>query len=54
MLGIVVSMYKIDDLAELSLGVGLVSLILMLLCSILISLTLDKPLIWQKLERCRG
>lgn len=50
LLGIVVSMYKLVSMAEISIGGGLVSLILLLLCSTLVTLTLDQQFIWQKLE----
>jgi len=49
-LGIVVSMYKLVTTSEINIGGGLISLILVLLCSTLISITLDQHYIWQKLE----
>lgn len=49
-LGVIVSMYKLATLDELSVGGGLVSLLLLLFCSTLISLTLDQKLIWDLLE----
>jgi paraquat-inducible protein A len=49
-LGVIVSMYKLITLDELSVGSGLVSLLLLLLCSTLISITLDQKLIWDLLE----
>lgn len=50
MLGIIISMYKIGDLAELTIGWGLASLTLMLTCSTLIAVSLDDDLVWQHLE----
>ena len=39
--GIIVSMYKLVDMAELSIGGGLISFVLLLICSTLTSVTLD-------------
>mgnify|MGYP000254953182 CR=1 FL=1 len=50
-LGIIVSMYKLASLADLSIGGGLFSLVLLLLCSTLVSITLDQHYIWEKLEK---
>ena len=50
MLGIVVSMYKLVSLADLTLGLGLLSLCGLLLCSTLLTVTLDEHLIWERLE----
>ncbi|WDD99246.1 paraquat-inducible protein A [Thalassomonas actiniarum] len=50
LLGIMVSMYKLVALAELSIGLGLVAFILLLICSTLVSVTLDKHYIWEQLE----
>lgn len=49
-LGLVVSMYKLVSLAELNVGLGLLSLGLLLICSTLVSVTLDEALFWRKLE----
>ncbi|WDE05237.1 paraquat-inducible protein A [Thalassomonas viridans] len=55
LLGIMVSMYKLVALAELSVGLGLVAFILLLVCSTLVSVTLDKHYIWEQLEAgCEG
>lgn len=54
MLGIIISMYKIVDLAELTVGFGLFSLILMLLASTLIVVSLDEQKVWLMLERATG
>lgn len=51
LLGLVVAMYKIDDLATLSIGFGLVALVLLLICSTLISVTLDEHEIWHMIEQ---
>ena len=53
MLGIIISMYKIGDLAELTIGWGLASLVLMLTCSTLIAVSLDDDLVWRHLEDLR-
>ncbi len=50
-LGIIISMYKLVSLADVNIGGGLVSLLLLLLCSTLVTVTLDQHYIWQKLER---
>ncbi|WNC74139.1 paraquat-inducible protein A [Thalassotalea psychrophila] len=49
-MGLIVSMYKLTSLAELSVDQGLVSLVLLLLCSTLVSITMDPHSIWDKLE----
>lgn len=49
-MGIVVSMYKLLSLADLSIGGGLISLVLLLLCSTLVSVTMDEHFVWRKLE----
>jgi paraquat-inducible protein A len=49
-LGIIVSIYKLISLDELTVGSGLISLLLLLLCSTLISITIDQKLIWDTLE----
>jgi paraquat-inducible protein A len=50
LLGIVVSMYKLLQLADLSVGIGLAAFAFLLACSTLISVTLDQHLIWELLE----
>lgn len=50
-LGIMVSMYKLVSMASLTVGLGFIAFMLLLLCSTLISVTLDHHLIWQKLEQ---
>jgi len=49
-LGIIVSMYKLSSLADMTIDGGLFSLLLLLLCSTLVSVTMDQHSIWQKLE----
>lgn len=49
-MGVVVSMYKLSSLADMSIDGGLFSLVLLLLCSTLVSVTMDQHSIWQKLE----
>ncbi len=50
-LGVVVSMYKLSSLADMTIDWGLFSLLLLLLCSTLISVTMDQHSIWHKLEQ---
>ncbi len=50
-LGLVVSMYKIFDLANLVVDSGFISFVLLLLCSTLISVTLDHHYVWHLLEQ---
>lgn len=52
MLGIVVSMYKLLDDTELSIDYGLAAFVLLLICSTMVSVTLDQNMVWKKLERC--
>ena len=49
-LGLMVSMYKLLAMAELTLNIGLFAYIFLLICSTLISVTLDQQAIWEKLE----
>lgn len=49
-LGLMVSMYKLLAMAELTLSIGLFAYIFLLICSTLISVTLDQQAIWEKLE----
>ena len=51
LLGIVVSMYKLLDDTELSIDYGLLSFVLLLICSTMVSVTLDQHYVWQKLEQ---
>jgi paraquat-inducible protein A len=50
LLGIVVSMYKLLQLADLSVGLGLAAFAFLLACSTLISVTLDQHFVWELLE----
>ncbi|WP_448213973.1 paraquat-inducible protein A [Colwellia sp. MEBiC06753] len=50
-LGVVISMYKLFELADLTVGVGLISLLMLLLCSTLVSVTLDHHYVWHKMEQ---
>lgn len=54
MLGMIVTMYKLFSLAELTLGLGLLAMSLFLLLSTLLSLTMDEHLLWDKLEQGHG
>lgn len=51
LLGIIVSMYKLLDDTEVSVDYGLLAFILLLLCSTLVSTTLDQHYVWQTLEQ---
>lgn len=53
-LGMVVTMYKLLSLAELSVNTGLAAFLLLLLCSTMISVTIDSHLIWKKLDEHQG
>lgn len=50
-LGVVVSIYKIVELAELTIGGGLISFVLLLVCSTLVSITLDHHYVWETMEQ---
>lgn len=50
-MGVIVSMYKLSSLADMNIEGGLFSLVLLLLCSTLISITMDQQSIWQELEQ---
>lgn len=49
-LGVVVTMYKLLSLADLSIDSGLAAFLLLLMCSTAISVTLDHHLVWKKLD----
>lgn len=51
LLGVVVSMYKLSSMADMTIDGGLISLILLLLCSTLVSVTIDQHNIWHELEK---
>ncbi|MDO6426051.1 paraquat-inducible protein A [Thalassotalea sp. 1_MG-2023] len=50
-LGIIVSLYKLVDIADIAIGTGITSIILLLMCSTMLSITLDHRFIWQQLEQ---
>jgi len=50
LLGIIVSMYKLVEMTNMTVGLGMYALVFLLLCSTLISITLDQDLIWGSLE----
>lgn len=50
-LGVVVSIYKLDDMADVSVGTGLISFIALLFCSTLVSITLDHHYAWEQMEK---
>jgi paraquat-inducible protein A len=49
-MGVIVSMYKLATLADMSIDGGLLSLVLLLLCSTLVSITMDQHSMWHELE----
>lgn len=49
-MGVVVSMYKLMTLADMSVDTGLLSLLSLLVCSTLVSVTMDQHFIWETLE----
>lgn len=51
LLGIVVSIYKLLQTTELNIGVGLVAFVVLLICSTVVSVTIDQHYIWEKLEQ---
>ena len=51
LLGLIVSMYKLVSMADLTVGIGFGAFILLQLCSTLVSVTLDQHAIWEILER---
>lgn len=51
MFGSIVSMYKIITMADLTVGLGLSSLVLLWFCSTLVSVTFDPYETWQTLEK---
>ena len=53
MLGIVVSIYKLVEMASLSIDVGFISIALLLVFSTLVTVTLDHHLIWEKLSEAK-
>ncbi|NQZ21473.1 MAG: paraquat-inducible protein A [Colwellia sp.] len=50
-MGVIISMYKLSSLADMTIDGGLFSLVLLLLCSTLVSVTMDQHSIWHKLEQ---
>ncbi|WP_206486174.1 paraquat-inducible protein A [Thalassotalea sp. G2M2-11] len=50
-LGVIISIYKLLTMATLTIGSGLISLFLLLLCSTLITSTLDHHYVWEKMEQ---
>ena len=49
-MGVVVSMYKLMTLADMTVDTGLLSLVSLLVCSTLVSVTMDQHFIWETLE----
>ncbi len=49
-LGVIVSMYKLVQMTNMSVDYGLAALILVLLCSTLLSVILDQDQVWESLE----
>ena len=50
MIGILVSIFKLKDLADLSLDFGLVSFAALMLCIIALKVTLDHSMVWDQLD----
>ena len=50
-MGVIVSMYKLISLAEMLVDFGLLAMVLLLICSTLLSLTMDEHAIWEELEK---
>lgn len=53
-LGVIVSLYKLVDIADIAIGAGTTSLILLLICSTMLSITLDQRFLWNELEKING
>ncbi len=51
LLGIVVAMYKLVDDMEITIHYGLLAFVLLLICSTLVSVNLDKKYVWDTLEQ---
>lgn len=49
-MGVIVSMYKLMSLADMSVGGGLLSLVSLLICSTLVSVTMDQHSMWDMME----
>lgn len=49
-MGVIVSLYKLVALADVTIGEGLLSLIALLICSTLVSVTMDPQYIWETME----
>ena len=50
-MGVIVSMYKLSSLADMTIDGGLFSLVLLLVCSTLVSVTMDQNSMWNDLEK---
>lgn len=50
MIGILVSIFKLNGLADLSLNFGLVSFSALMLCIIALKVTLDRSMVWDRLH----
>jgi paraquat-inducible protein A len=50
-MGVIVSMYKLSSLADMTIDGGFFSLVLLLVCSTLVSATMDEHSIWEELEK---
>jgi len=50
MIGILVSIFKLNSLADLSLNFGLVSFAALMLCIIALKITLDHRMVWDQLD----
>lgn len=51
LLGTVVSMYKLISMASFTLGIGFIAYCLLLICSTMVTISLDHHLIWHELEQ---
>ena len=53
MVGILVSIFKLNGMADLSLNIGLLCFAALMLCVIALKVTLDKPFIWDAIYNDR-
>ncbi|WP_286234019.1 paraquat-inducible protein A [Thalassotalea sediminis] len=50
-LGVIVSLYKLVDIADVAIGAGIASLVMLLMCSTMLSVCIDYRYLWTELER---
>ncbi len=53
MIGILVSIFKLKDLADLSLNIGIICFAVLVLCVNALKITLDKAMIWDEIDNAK-